>query len=639
MKNTEKRKKSGIIRSLIGLLLIAASVSAVSVFYKSEKNAGVEEIASYYKFDIVHSYELRTEFLNVLRTKKGGGLENGNVYAQVSEDGEVLGESVSGAYDTLKESDGVVFVFRKDKAAVIVDGKKKEEIPLDFIGEYGTLKKAYNGKIESVYMRFIFPFGDAAVYAAPLNAELKTTFYLHAATVYGITAASLAGIVLLITSLFAKGKREAYDIITEKVARPVFFEIKWAVFAAVSLTLIWLIYDYFQKKFELPAALFAAALLWYAVFSLRIFITDIKRRGVAGYFKNTFLIWLIGYFGKVLGKKQPYRKITVFSIVYAALCTVSFVIIAAAGRTGPALIGAFVFATSTAGYLINAIPLINDLDKFTDKLYTLSETGSTGGISLPGSSGARPLDLALDNVELACRTSAEKAFEEEKTRVELITNVSHDLKTPLTSIISYTELLSGTEGLGEEAREYVNILAVKENRLKKLIEDLFDLSKASVTIHKDGLQTIDFTTLVKQQLSYNSDTIDASGLVFDVTLPETELTVKADGAKLHNVIENLINNAIKYSLSGSRVYVTLSEENKTARFEIKNISRDKLNVDPAKLTERFVRGDESRTEEGSGLGLAIAKTYTELCGGRFDLSVDGDLFKVALSFDTVVTAE
>ena len=476
------------------------------------------------------------------------------------------------------------------------------------------------------------------------SGSLYLYILIAAAVVFAVS------LVILITSFFAKGRSEAYRNISQNVTSKVFFEIKWALFSLTAILLcygivIFTAYAYAEswRPYGYLDAVCAAALLWLTVFGVRIFAADLDRLGAAGYFKNSYFVWLFKSVADMHAENRPFRKTGVFTVTYAVLVFGSFALavpgLLLSGAFVLTVIGVILFILSTAGYCVSVLPLIRDLDKFTDKIFIISKGGSDDEIALPETSDAYPLDRALDNVARTCRANAEKAIEEEKARIELITNVSHDLKTPLTSIISYTELLSGTEGLGEEAREYVNILAVKENRLKKLIEDLFDLSKASVTIHKDGLQTIDFTTLVKQQLSYNSDTIDASGLVFDVTLPETELTVKADGAKLHNVIENLINNAIKYSLSGSRVYVTLSEENKTARFEIKNISRDKLNVDPAKLTERFVRGDESRTEEGSGLGLAIAKTYTELCGGRFDLSLDGDLFKVALSFDTVVTSE
>ncbi len=642
MKNTEKKKKSGIILSLIALLMLASALCGAVTLYASEKYAGTEEVLSYYKFDILHSYELRTAFFSVLRLKKAGGIENGNVYAAVK-DGEVLRESEKGAYSKLKSLNEAVFVFRNGKAVVMLDGMAGGEQSLGFIGEYFGMEYVYKSKIANATTYVLSGDAEAVCYAAPLY-DVKTSFYTHAAEIYAITVAAIAGIALLIVALSAKGKAEAYEKITEKVASHVFFEIKWAFFAAVSFLLLWLIWRYSPgRTVTLTSALSVAALLWFCVFSLRIFIADIKRAGAGAYFKNTFPVWAIRFTGAAFSKKRPFRRLAVSAAAYAVLCIVSFCVAVPGALLGGSVwfgaAGVLLFIASTAGYFIAVTPLINDLEKFTDKLYTLSENGETGGIGLPATSDARPLDLALDNVENACRSNAEKALAEEKTKVELITNVSHDLKTPLTSIISYTELLSGSEGLTEEANDYVQIIKNKEQRLKKLIDDLFELSKAASAKLDADLTEIDLTMLINQQLSYNADATERSTLTFVPNVPDHPLMIKADGAKLHNVIENLINNALKYSLPNTRVYVDLCEENGKAVFGIKNISKDKITTDPERFTERFVRGDESRSEEGSGLGLAIAKTYTEVCGGTFDLTVDGDLFKVVLTFDAVKPGE
>ncbi len=638
MKSTEKKKNSGIVLSLIALLMLAAALFGAVTLYVSEKYAGTEEVLSYYKFDILHSYELRTAFFSVLRLKKAGGIENGNVYAAVK-DGEVLRESEKGAYSKLKSLNEAVFVFRNGEASVMPDGMAGEEQSLGFIGEYFGMKYAYESKIHNANTYVLRGDTDATGYVAPLY-DVKTAFYMHAAEIYAITVAAIAGIALLIVALSAKGKAEAYEKITEKVASHVFFEIKWAFFAAVSFLLLWLIQRYSPGRTgTLTSALSAAALLWFCVFSLRIFIADIKRAGAGAYFKNTFPVWAVRFTGEVISKKQPYRRLAVSTVVYAVLCAVSFVLISVGAFVGGKVwfftAGVLLFIASTVGYFIAVTPLITDLEKFTDKLYTLSENGETGGIGLPLTSDARPLDLALDNVEDACRSNAEKALAEEKTKVELITNVSHDLKTPLTSIISYTELLSQTEGLGDEAKDYLQIITKKEQKLKKLIDDLFELSKASGEGVVTELSKIDFAMLIKQQLSYYEDAINSSSLVFITDIPDESVFINADGARLHNVIDNLINNALKYSMPGSRVYAELCKRDGKACFEMKNVSKDKLGSDVTRFTERFVRGDESRSEEGSGLGLAIAKTYTELCGGTFGISADGDLFKATLSFDII----
>ena len=218
----------------------------------------------------------------------------------------------------------------------------------------------------------------------------------------------------------------------------------------------------------------------------------------------------------------------------------------------------------------------------------------------------------------------------ERMKTELITNVSHDLKTPLTSIISYTELLSNMEDLPEEARDYVAVIAKKGDRLKKLTQDLFDISKVQSGNESAALEKLDVSLLINQALAEHDGEIADSGLTFCVDAPK-ELYVLADGRKMSRVLGNLIGNALKYSMRGTRVIITAAEHGGEVVMEIKNISSYPMNFSSDEIVGRFVRGDESRTEEGNGLGLAIAKSYTEICGGRFEIVIDGDLFKAVLT--------
>ncbi|MBQ4096765.1 MAG: hypothetical protein IJC62_01245 [Clostridia bacterium] len=218
----------------------------------------------------------------------------------------------------------------------------------------------------------------------------------------------------------------------------------------------------------------------------------------------------------------------------------------------------------------------------------------------------------------------------ERMKTELITNVSHDLKTPLTSIISYTELLSNMDDLPEEARDYVAVIAKKGDRLKKLTQDLFDISKVQSGNESAALEKLDVSLLINQSLAEHDGEIADSGLTFCVDAPK-ELYVLADGRKMSRVLGNLIGNALKYSMRGTRVIITAAERGGEVVMEIKNISSYPMNFSSDEIVGRFVRGDESRTEEGNGLGLAIAKSYTEICGGRFEIVIDGDLFKAVLT--------
>ena len=218
----------------------------------------------------------------------------------------------------------------------------------------------------------------------------------------------------------------------------------------------------------------------------------------------------------------------------------------------------------------------------------------------------------------------------ERMKSELITNVSHDLKTPLTSILSYSDLLSQLELTPEEANDYAKIIHQKSLRLKNLTSDLFDISKVQSGVEQMVCERLDAVTLVRQALAEQE--AQNSGLVLKVTLPEGELPIWADGRKMSRVLENLIGNCVKYAMKGTRVFVSLDERDGKAVFEVKNTANYEMDFAADEITERFVRGDAARSTEGSGLGLAIAKSYTEACGGIFEVEVDGDQFKVRISF-------
>lgn len=220
----------------------------------------------------------------------------------------------------------------------------------------------------------------------------------------------------------------------------------------------------------------------------------------------------------------------------------------------------------------------------------------------------------------------------ERMKSELITNVSHDLKTPLTSILNYADLLCQEHLTPEEANDYAKIIHQKGLRLKNLTSDLFDISKVQAGAERIVCERLDACTLVRQALGEQDQSIGDGKLTLKVDLPERELPIWADGRKMSRVMENLIGNCIKYAMPGTRVFVSVTERDGNVEIEMKNIANYAMDFDAGEITERFVRGDAARSTEGSGLGLAIAKSYVEACGGRFAVAVDGDLFKVKIVF-------
>lgn len=228
--------------------------------------------------------------------------------------------------------------------------------------------------------------------------------------------------------------------------------------------------------------------------------------------------------------------------------------------------------------------------------------------------------------------SVAEKLKAERLKTELITNVSHDIKTPLTSIISYTELLSNVPDLPEEAKDYAKIIANKSERLKVLTQDLFEISKVQSGNDNVVLEKLDISLLIDQALAEHDNEIKESQIPFCVNLAK-ELYIMADGRKMSRVISNLVSNILKYSMKNTRAFISAFEKGNEIIVEFKNISAYPMEFDVNEIMGRFVRGDKSRTSEGNGLGLAIVKSFVEVCDGKFDIVVDGDMFKAIITFE------
>ncbi len=244
---------------------------------------------------------------------------------------------------------------------------------------------------------------------------------------------------------------------------------------------------------------------------------------------------------------------------------------------------------------------------------------------------------SINNIGAGMAVALEERMKSERLKTELITNVSHDLKTPLTSIINYIDLIKNErkDGNGDEEKisEYIEVLDRQSSRLRKLTEDLVEASKAqSGNLELEKTQ-IDLCEMIAQIDGEYSERLNAPGLSMISRYPEDSVMINADGKHIWRIFDNLMNNILKYSMEGSRVYIDVEKIENRAYVIFRNTSKYQLRVRPDELTERFVRGDVSRHEEGSGLGLSIARSLAELNGGRLEIFTDGDLFKVVLSFD------
>ncbi|MBR6825545.1 MAG: HAMP domain-containing histidine kinase [Oscillospiraceae bacterium] len=274
-----------------------------------------------------------------------------------------------------------------------------------------------------------------------------------------------------------------------------------------------------------------------------------------------------------------------------------------------------------------------DMDRIQKGVAQIRRGDLSHGIPEPMCRHLKPMAEDVNHIANGLETSLAARMRAERMKTELITNVSHDLKTPLTSIITYTELLSRVEELPEEARDYIRIIGDKSQKLKGLTQDLFDISKVQSGNEEVQWELLDAALLLEQSLAEERGESTEESLQFCLKTQE-DLSFMGDGRKLSRVLGNLIQNAVKYSMPGTRVFLSGYKEAGRVVIECKNTSAYPLDFSPEEIIGRFVRGDSARTTEGNGLGLPIAKSYTELCGGDFRLILDGDLFKVILSFPT-----
>ena len=320
--------------------------------------------------------------------------------------------------------------------------------------------------------------------------------------------------------------------------------------------------------------------------------------------------------------------------IVAAVLLIEFIFICATEHsTGAQLFGWFVERVLLLALLVYLLLCVKRLRTGAAKIargdmnYTIDTKYMHGDL----------LDHAndLNSIRDGISRAVNERMKSEHFKTELITNVSHDIKTPLTSIINYVDLLSKEDINSEKAKEYIEVLQRQSARLKKLTEDLVEASKASTGNLAVNLERCELGVLLDQTAGEYGEKLSAQGLELIMKKPEEPVTVMADGRHLWRILDNLMNNICKYAQPGTRVYLNLEQRDGKAVMTFRNMSKYQLNISGDELMERFVRGDSSRNTEGSGLGLSIARSLAQLQGAQLDLVVDGDLFKVTVTFDAV----
>lgn len=382
--------------------------------------------------------------------------------------------------------------------------------------------------------------------------------------------------------------------------------------------------------FIVPAILYFVT-LWY----LMSFVVQLKAKTI---FKHTFIYWLIKKISK-LGNviKHIYKNLkTTYKVLFVIGIFWSFILIFMGVNVydNKNLILGFIFISAVETLIIIFCAIAfqhvkqggekivsGDLENKIDTTYMFGDI--------------KDFADSLNNINLGLQSAIDDKMKSERFKTELITNVSHDIKTPLTSIVNYVDLIKKEECENEKIKEYIDVLDRQSIRLKKLIEDLVEASKASTGNLSVELEKCNLSLLMNQAIGEFYEKLELNNLQVIQSQENQDVYIMADGRRLWRVIDNLLNNICKYAMSGTRVYIDLKRKNGKAIVTFRNISNTPISLSSEELTERFVRGDRSRNAEGSGLGLSIAKSLTELQGGSFAVSADGDLFKVVLSFGII----
>lgn len=374
------------------------------------------------------------------------------------------------------------------------------------------------------------------------------------------------------------------------------------------------------------------AFLDYIVLSLwlKSLVIHIKKKTI---FKHTLIYKLISGFVKLIGKTPGIIYTLIISLIPCIVLLIALLIIVDNYLWEVLMLIWFICTVIFVG--VSVIHTIK-LKKLCDVAESIAKGDFSKTVNTYSLYGEmRNLGENLNSIKDGVQIAVNDKIKSERFKTELITNVSHDLKTPLTSIINYTDILSKLELSNEDAREYISVLSRQSTRLKKLTEDLLEASKASTGNIKLELTLCNIETLLNQTLGEFSEKLEQNSLTPIVNIKSDTNSVWADGRYLYRVFENLMSNICKYSLENTRVYINVDSTENHIIITFKNISKDMLVISSDELLERFVRGDSSRNTEGSGLGLSIAKSLTELQKGRFDLAINGDLFEVKLTFEKI----
>lgn len=574
---------------------------------------------------------------------------NGDVLYYVKKEGEA--EQKNFLYPIFSEYDGHLILpddvtlccywDGKSKTLHFVDGKSYAGDSFKLLNKYDTMQYQPNKEEAEKYQILIAVKNSADLYQFRVI-QWKMRWYNHAEYVFMISVGMciLFGILCIMSRKAYKQARKYFAEIVKKI----WLEVKVAGIAIIFMCFYYIGALDFGAKWMERVEMYDT--LWsYSVMGILLYLclTDIvQNKGKV--FKNSLLLKGFGEIRNFFKAKPWHKRVALLNfgliIVSAVLVLISFyfwklewpLILHEKKKAewDTRLIILIVVAVYLIYVFFRQNKLIKDVAKVISAVEQLNDSGEYK-CELSKHSMIKEADIELGKLARGIENAVEEQNRSNRMKVELITNVSHDLKTPLTSIINYADLLCD-EKLEPQAMQYAETIQKKSYRLKTMVQDIFDLSKATSGNMNLEITKLDLNKLIRQTLADMDEQISKSDVVFKCNATEEPLMIEADGEKLYRVFQNLFVNALQYSLENSRVHIQISQKENTAIVKVKNTSKNELDFDVKEITERFVRADSSRTTQGSGLGLSIAESFVEVCGGEFYIETDADMFTACVIF-------
>ena len=586
-------------------------------------------------FALSYGGELRRDFYESSICSSAVYREMSHVYDSYHYYAENGQTEVLAKYDDWYPADdrytNVRFSIEDEAGTILFDNHRTGDVPVT--GWWGEM--AQDGVVFRSYIAVNYPAQDSVYWALRIY-DVMAELAPHAAVV--VTVCALAELFFLVFLARAAGRRVGREEAVAGWQEKIPFDLYAVVVLGGSAMLVAAAASGTENTFGFEPIMIAAVLACcaaaYALF-LAFWMTLCARVKLGRWWENTVCCWLLRLCRRVL--RWCWR---VLCRAWGALAGfVRGIPLVWRTAVGCCVIGVLLFALESNhadGLLLMLIAVLSVaaclLSMQLRRLQKGGEALAAGDLTSQVDTSHMYFDLKrhgenLNAISRGMSIAVEQRLKSERLKTELITNVSHDIKTPLTSIVNYVDLLQ-REHTPEQEREYLAVLDRQAHKLKKLTVDLVEMSKASTGNIPCHIARRSVRELIDQTVGEYAEKLSAAQLEPVVTLPDEELYCLCDGALMWRVLDNLLSNACKYACAGTRLYIAARREGERVAFSFKNISRDALNIDPDELMERFVRGDSSRTTEGSGLGLNIAKSLVELQKGTFTIAIDGDLFKV-----------